>query len=742
MKKILFFKPFQFILILCFILLSPFSLLLSSAQPYTVYECNFDNWTDGKPDGWSFADPGITTVSQYTPAFSGLYSCKVEGGRRTPFSYIVEMTGTETFPMYYEKKYVLSFTVKTIKDTRFVISIINPSGYSSIQHYFFERIVAEDNVWKNYEIEFVSNCRHGWSMSNIPYFPMSNLLNVLRIEASYPRQGSEGVEFIIDNIKLVAKDHTMEFDYLETNNLKTHIDPIVPFLGGQYNCNWYGDCVPSGNFNYFEAPKNSKKSTIFTSNLWLGCTDAAQQLYVAAHTYTQRGRDFWLGPVTNDFDSVYDSFLQKTIKAPTDAYRQKYHHTWKVSKAEIEYHKAQYANPSYVMPWAIANWPAHGRAEYGESAELAPYKKVSKSDTYNPAFGDYPLIRGDEAVFFMTNDAFDAHTESGGTPLKVDILGMAYAFNSSDPALQNTIFLSYDIRNRSNINYKDFYFGFFTDFDIGYANDDYIGCDTSLNLMYGYNGFEIDGNGQIWAYGENPPAQGAMFLNQKMSAFVYHNNNNSPTGDPRYAVEYYNMLRAIWKDGMPVTYGGNGYNPGSTDYTNFMFSGDPINKTGWTEFTPDPGVPGSLPNAPDDRRGMMSAGPFDLPAGGKLTVDVALPFARDYGSKNGNLASLALLKQFAAEIQEYFEGNILGIVETGRAPSLRVYPNPSNGQFTIESEKIIELIEVYDLLGKKVFTGAPKTETTQINTQLPKGLYIYRAVLEDRSVCSGKIVVQ
>jgi len=100
--------------------------------------------------------------------------------------------------------------------------------------------------------------------------------------------------------------------------------------------------------------------------------------------------------------------------------------------------------------------------------------------------------------------------------LGVEILGMAYAYNLPDSALQNTIFLSYDIKNKSVQTYHDFYFGYFIDYDLGYAED----CDTMLNLSYVYNGNEIDGSGQPWAYGANPPVQGTVFLKQKMSFFL------------------------------------------------------------------------------------------------------------------------------------------------------------------------------------------------------------------------------
>ena len=260
----------------------------------------------------------------------------------------------------------------------------------------------------------------------------------------------------------------------------------------------------------FIVPKGSGKSTIFASSIWLGGLDEQDNLHLAAMRFGQNGNDFWAGPVSTDADAgtYYDKL-------------------WKVSREEIEYHQLHYADAGYEMPEGIANWPAHGRTEYGESAHLAPYKNVSGNNSYTPSMGDYPLINGDQALFLVNNDACGNHTETGGESLGVEILSMAYAYNDPDEDLQNTIFLSYELRNKSSNNYKDFYFGCFGDFDIGYSRDDYIGCDTLLNLMYGYNGTDIDGAGEVGSYGENPPAQGAMLLNQTMNAFVYYNNSPS-----------------------------------------------------------------------------------------------------------------------------------------------------------------------------------------------------------------------
>jgi hypothetical protein len=500
-------------------------------------------------------------------------------------------------------------------------------------------------------------------------------------------------------------------DYLDGNNIKA----LIKNDGTHFQNS-------STHLAEFEVPKNSGKKSIYASAVWIGGWSLPEYqgtLHLAAMRFGQNGNDFWAGPVSNG-------------GAEACKY---YDHTWKVTKEEIDYHKVHYADADYVMPWVIANWPAHGRAEYGESANLAPYKNVAGNASYEPALGDYPFIRGDQAVYFIINDVSCPHGETQGTPLGVEISGMAYAYDSPDLALQNCIFLSYELRNKSEQDYYDSHFGFWIDFDLGYALDDYVGCDTLLNLSYGYNGTEVDGNGEVEAYGENPPAQGAMFLNQKMSAFVYYNNSGNPVnGEPRRDIpsDYYNYLTAKWLNGAHITYGGTGTDPESTP-TNYMYSGDPVTETGWTESTAG--------NAPGDRRGVMIVGPFTFSEGKTITVDVALPWARDYS--RSNLSSITLLKQLAQDIQKFYEENIVDIKEnTIYDNKLLIYPNPSNGQFTITGENIIESIELYDILGKKVFADTPKMQTSQINVRLPQGLYLYRIMLQDNSVSSGKILVQ
>jgi hypothetical protein len=60
--------------------------------------------------------------------------------------------------------------------------------------------------------------------------------------------------------------------------------------------------------------------------------------------------------------------------------------------------------------------------------------------------GDYPLIRGDQALFFIFNDDRNVHSETQGNKLKAEIHGMAYVFDlPGDTAFNNTIFMNYKI---------------------------------------------------------------------------------------------------------------------------------------------------------------------------------------------------------------------------------------------------------------------------------------------------------
>ena len=356
-----------------------------------------------------------------------------------------------------------------------------------------------------------------------------------------------------------------------------------------------------------EIPKDSGKHSLFISQLWIGGY-ADTILHVTAERY--EGGDFFVGPIANVRNNEFFN---------------RYDRVWKVNKSDIDYHISHYGYEDYHMPESIKNWPGNGNLSNGELPVTAPYVDVNQNGIYDPENGDYPKIRGDQTIYIIYNDSADVHNSSYGEKLGIEVHAMAYAFADSTNPNYNTFYVNYYIYNRSDNVYDSLYVGIFNDMDLGNPFDDYIGCDSTRNAYFLYNGDDNDENyNGVNGYGENPPAVAVVALNHPLSSFMYFINGTGPLSTPNTATEYYNYLTARWRDGTHLTYGGDGY--GDSIYTNFMFE----QTTGWNEI--------SAGNVPGDRRGIGSVGPFTLRPEGYVDIDVAYVWARD--SVNHSLDTL------------------------------------------------------------------------------------------------------
>jgi len=90
----------------------------------------------------------------------------------------------------------------------------------------------------------------------------------------------------------------------------------------------------------------------------------------------------------------------------------------------------------------------------------------------------------------------------------------------------------------------------------------------------------------------------------------------------------------------------------------------------------------------------------------------------------------------------------VGIVETGRAPSLQVYPNPTSGELRVESgEWRVESVEIFDVMGCTVMVASVETwraaslqsHITLDLSSLPSGVYFLR-ITTDGGVVMRKVV--
>ena len=77
-----------------------------------------------------------------------------------------------------------------------------------------------------------------------------------------------------------------------------------------------------------------------------------------------------------------------------------------------------------------------------------------------------------------------------------------------------------------------------------------------------------------------------------------------------------------------------------------------------------------------------------------------------------------------------------------------IFPNPNNGAFTIELKSaqlpIKNTVEVYNMLGEKIFTGNLNSANTQIKlSNAGEGMYLYRIISENGNLVSqGKLIIQ
>ncbi|HVA98470.1 MAG TPA: T9SS type A sorting domain-containing protein, partial [Bacteroidia bacterium] len=89
-----------------------------------------------------------------------------------------------------------------------------------------------------------------------------------------------------------------------------------------------------------------------------------------------------------------------------------------------------------------------------------------------------------------------------------------------------------------------------------------------------------------------------------------------------------------------------------------------------------------------------------------------------------------------------------GVQELAKTTNLyTLYPNPSNGRFTIASKTVLkedEYVEIYNMLGQKIYKCKLNPVTTNIDINpTSKGIYLYRILSKNGMLLSdGKFVIQ
>ncbi|MCR9173446.1 MAG: T9SS type A sorting domain-containing protein [bacterium] len=464
----------------------------------------------------------------------------------------------------------------------------------------------------------------------------------------------------------------------------------------------------------YEVPKGSGNHAIFTGSFWIGGTDVNGQLKMAAQQYHSTGNDYYKGPLWRyeaNTDSTVENYFGQTI--------------WKVSRAEIDDHIANYQSSTYTMPNDIANWPAQGDTSLGPQgtgmlAYIAPFVDVNNNGQYDPQNGDYPCIKGDLATYTILNDKGGLHFGSGGEPIGVELHCMFYQY-SSVPGLEDVTFMDIEVLNMGTQTLFDTRAGFFLDTDLGNYQDDYIGTDTLRNMVYAYNADDFDeANGGAPGYGSAPPAVGLQLLSHDLHASVsFTNMATFPYNDPSVSPEFYQIMDGNYRDGSDQL-------DGQGNPTNFTYYGDPNDVNDWSEF--------QLANSPGDRRFVSS---LDL---GVLTPDMTygavnrqtVTYAIVYAKGTDHLNSIAELQTTADFVQSHYDNMTsncfdlqLASIEEQQELEFSIYPNPNSGLFTVDlpQDQKDATLEIVDAQGRKVHSRTIFSGSNTIDVALESGVY-------------------
>jgi hypothetical protein len=285
--------------------------------------------------------------------------------------------------------------------------------------------------------------------------------------------------------------------------------------------------------------------------------------------------------------------------------------------------KADALNPTAHPDWM--QWPA----DLG-----APWIDADGDGVYEPLAGDAPDLTGDQMLWCLVNDmtAVSHGNVFGSEPMGLECRVKIWGFDRPDE-IGDMMFAEFQVRNTSPSPISPCYFGIWADVDLGVGNDDFTGCDTTLNLGYAYN------DGEDEAYGPACPAAGFELLqgpavpspgdtarafgrilpghaNLGMTVFQgFICGGGGVLGCPGTAAECLNCMSGLAPNGTKRT----DPTTGAVSYPLRYAPGDPVTGAGWID---------GKEYRSGERYLLVSSGPVALAAGDSQEVTAACILAQ------------------------------------------------------------------------------------------------------------------
>ncbi len=517
--------------------------------------------------------------------------------------------------------------------------------------------------------------------------------------------------------------------------------------------------------------------SIFAGGLWMSGFDGID-LKQAASTYGMGygDTDYWPGPLTPD------GITENETCANWDRH-------WKINQSEINGFLADFADGGVSVddiPTSVAGWPARGNPLFFDiygfelpntTQPLAPFFDTNGNGIYEPTDGDYPVIKGDQAVFWIFNDAGNVHTESEGSGyMRMEIHAMAYSYASTNENINNATFYDLKFISRAISPIRDAHIGLWIDPDLGCFTDDYFGSIPEKDMAFVYNQDALDGEvdcacpfgistfcdeipmmgirmlkgvtaGRVYnADGElelpGPGIEPEVFVDIGLTSLTYHNNGAFTPAPPPGTdeadtpMEYHNYLSGLWKDGTPMTNTGTGYNPGGGgETTTFAFDGNPSEGDQWSMCSEN------LPE--QDRRMVLGSGPLHIQPGSINTMSFAIFHVLNVAHP---CPSFDNLNSASEDVYNLFNG--ISSVETlDKSLKVSLSPNPFSNETLLQLEDVnnqVERLDLYNVSGQLIrsYDEVPSNNIVIERGNLAPGMYFYKLVTDKQQYVSGKLFVQ
>lgn len=522
----------------------------------------------------------------------------------------------------------------------------------------------------------------------------------------------------------------------------------------------FWDRGQSSNPRYL-VPKNPNvvqgaQHSLFALTTWIGGMHN-QQLYQSAQTYRQNstgGVAYQSGPLNTQGQPVANAG--------------EYDRLWKINRFEVESFKQAWQNGgvqsgSFYPSFDFRTWPGN----HPDGPIMAPFFDRNNNGVYSWQDGDYPLIKGDQAIWFVYND-LDTSRVLNAPSLGVEVHCMAYAYvceqaTGADSVINYTTFLEYKFINKSNRSYNQTSISLWS---VPTSTANGVGMDVQRNGFYFSNYTDYFGTGNA---AQSSPAMGIYQLHGPLanandgidnnrnglqdeigeeiaiSNFMTYVGGNPAMSMPVGAQDFNNYANSRWLDNQALVFGGTGY-PGSLGSTNlpanFMFSGntDPV---GW-------GLGGnlSLPVPPPfswtqsfgstvvgEPKAVASMGKFLFEPQSEKRLSFALIWS--YAPNSAANAINKLLSQDAPLIKQWHAQNAfpscldLSTVSTPLIPQVKtavqIFPNPATDRvFVSFDEPTNAHMNLFDMHGRLLMQrdllSAPKHEIAI--QHLPAGIYL------------------